>query len=215
MAHTGRHDRPEHPEQEGEEIDFTKKDRAGVRETKLEESLNINSIMDIMTILLTFLLVSITSDPWNVKQTQYMQLAPSTVDRKPEDSLAILVTRRSIVVDDQEVVPVECVTGGGRQCRTDEDYAKPANRYFVDKSYKEDGAESSFLLVNLLKRLTDKMEFAKEVHAATKPNEAFKAMTTIIADREIPYRMIAEIVHTAGNAGIDQLRFAVMRNSER
>ncbi len=215
MAHTGRHERPEHLTDDREEVAFAKKERAGIREVTIEDSLNVNSIMDIMTILLVFLLVSITSDPWNVKQNQYMQLASSTVDRKPEDSLAILVTKRAIVVDQEDAVPIECMTAGGRQCRSDEDYAKEGNRYFVDKTYKEDGAESSFLIVNLLKRLTDKMEFAKEVQAGTNPGENFKAMTTIICDRDIPYRVIAEIVHTAGNAGIDQLRFAIMRNFER
>lgn len=215
MAHTGRHDRPGHPDQPGEEIPFQKKERAGIRGQEINDSLNINSIMDIMTILLVFLLVSITSDPWNVKPNQYLQLATSTVDRPPEDSLAILVTKRAIVVDNQDTVPIECMTAGGRQCRSDDDYRKDGNRYFIDKTYKEDGAESSFLIVNLLKKLTDKLDYAKEVHAGTNPNEPFKAITTIICDRDIPYRVIAEIVHTAGNAGIDQLRFAVMRNSRR
>jgi len=215
MAHTGRHDRPGHPDHEGEPIAFEKKERAQVRKQSIDDSLNVNSVMDIMTILLVFLLVSITSDPWNVKPNQYLQLAESTVDRKPEDSLAILVTKRAIVVDNVDTVPIECMTSGGRQCRSDEDYLKDGNRYFIDKTYKEDGAESSFLVVNLLKKLTDKLDFAKEVHAGTNPNEPFKAITTIICDRDIPYRVIAEIVHTAGNAGIDQLRFAVMSNVRR
>lgn len=214
MAQTGRHERPEKVGP-GEEVPFEKKARQGIRQADINDALNINSVMDIMTILLVFLLVSITSDPWNVKQNQYMQLAQSTVDRNPEDSLAILVTKRAIVVDNIDTVPIECTTAGGRQCRTDEDFRREGNRYFVDKTYKEDGAESSFLIVNLLKKLTDDIELAKEVHQELRPGEPFKAMTTIICDRDVPYRIIAEIVHTAGNAGIDQLRFAVMRDSRR
>ncbi len=212
MAKTGQHQRPVGP---GEEVSFTKKERASTRRQDFNDALNINSLMDIMTILLVFLLVSITSDPWNVKQNQYMQLAQSTVERDPQDSLAILIDKRHIVVDEVETVPIACTTAGGRQCRTTEDYAKIGNRYFIDKAYKEDGAESSFLVTKLLKSLSDEMEFAKEVHADLGREEAFKGITTIICDRDIPYRVIAEVVHTAGNAGIDQLRFAVMRDSRR
>ena len=63
---------------------------------------------------------------------------------------------------EDETVPIACTTAGGRQCRTDEDFAKEGNRYYIDKAYKEDGAESSFLVTKLLKKLTDEIEFAKE-----------------------------------------------------
>ncbi|PIE65733.1 MAG: hypothetical protein CSA24_02125 [Deltaproteobacteria bacterium] len=212
MAKTGQHQRPIG---DGDEVAFQKKDRAGVRKQDFSDALNINSLMDIMSILLVFLLVSITSDPWNVKQNQYMQLAQSTVDRDPQDSLAILIDKRHIVVDEEETVPIACTTQGGRQCRTDDDYAKEGNRYFIDKAYKEDSEESSFLVTKLLKTLSDEFEFAKEVHADLGREEPFKGITTIICDRDIPYRIIADVVYTAGTAGIDQLRFAVMRDSRR
>ena len=214
MAHTGRQPRPT-GEGGDEPIPYTKKERASAREMGMEGALNINSLMDIMTILLTFLLVSITSDPWNVKQNQYMQLAESTVDRDPQDSIAILVTKRAIVVDEEDTVPVTCTTACGRQCRTDEDYGKDNNRYFIDKAWKEDSSESAFLVPKLLKKLTEELKVSRDTHADFNREGEFKAITTIICDKDIPYRIIAEVVHTAGNAGIDQLRFAIMRNSIR
>ena len=56
---------------------------------------------------------------------------------------------------------------------------------------------------------------SRDTHADFNREGEFKAITTIICDKDIPYRIIAEVVHTAGNAGIDQLRFAIMRNSIR
>lgn len=214
MAQTGRHPRPT-GEGGDEPVAFVKKERAGARESNFEGALNINSLMDIMTIMLTFLLVSITSDPWNVKQNQYMQLAESTVNRDPQDSIAILVTKRTIVVDNEEIVPITCTTAAGRQCRTDEDYAKENNRYFIDKAWKEDSSESAFLVPKLLKKLTEELKVARDTHADFQREGEYKALTTIICDKDIPYRLIAEVVHTAGNAGIDQLRFAIIRNSVR
>jgi hypothetical protein len=121
-----------------------------------------------------------------------------------------MIMKQWLSVDAQNTIPISCTTAGGRQCRTDEDYARPDNRYFIDKAYKEDGLETAFLVPDLLKRLTDEIERAKEVHAGLERDEEFTGITTIICDRDIPFRVIAEVVHTAGNAQIDQLRFAVI-----
>ncbi len=194
---------------------FVKKARKGPRMDDNDQPLNINSMMDIMTILLVFLLVSITSDPWNIKQDEFLQLAKSSVDRDPKDSIPILISKSNILVDNEQVIPVECTTRDGRQCKEKADFKKEGNRYSIDKTYKEDSSESSFLIEPLVRKLTEKIETAKELHASLKPGEPFKALTTIICDKDIPYRMIAEIVHTAGSAGLDQLRFAVIRNDTR
>ena len=94
--------------------------------------LNINSLMDIMTILLVFLLLTITSDPLNVAQNEALVLAkmaggcgferdastnklvPVCRDayRPPEDSIPITITKRHLMVDKKAVVPVQCKIGG-------------------------------------------------------------------------------------------------------
>ena len=53
------------------------KQKKGRRKKDGSDNLNINSMMDIMTILLVFLLVSITSDPLNIKQDKNLRLAKS------------------------------------------------------------------------------------------------------------------------------------------
>lgn len=198
-----------------DEPTFTKKARKAPRRLDSDDGLNINSMMDIMVILLVFLLVSITSDPWNIKQDEFLQLAKSSVDRNPQDSIPILISKSNILVDNEQVLPVECTTRDGRQCKDKKDYEKEGNRYSVDKTFKEDSSESSFLIEPLVRKLTEKIDAAKELHAQLRPGEPFKALTTIICDKDIPYRMVAEIVHTAGSAGLDQLRFAVIRNDQR
>ena len=55
--------------------DFEKKARKVGNRDAEDQPLNINSLMDIMTILLVFLLVSITSDPLSVKQDDFLALA--------------------------------------------------------------------------------------------------------------------------------------------
>ena len=133
----------------------------------------------------------------------------------PQDSIPIIISKNNIIVDNDKTVPIECVTRDGRQCKTQKDYKLEGNRYFVDKTWKEDGSESSFLVTPLVKKLGEKVADAKNAHTDLQNKGEYKGVTTIICDEEIPYRIIAEVVHTAGSAGLDQLRFAVIRNQGR
>ncbi len=178
-------------------------------------SVNITSLMDAVTIILTFLLVSINMDPFSIKQNQYLQLARSTVEGEPKDSLAVFVNRHEITVDSKKTVPVECLTASNTQCRTDDDYDSSDNTYLIDKVWKEDASDASFLLVALKKALEEQIESAKELHVMqAKPGE-YKPMVTIISDKYIPYAIIAQVVHSVGSAGVEQMRFAVIKDSKR
>lgn len=191
--------------------DFVKRSRKAPRLVEDSGTLNINSLMDIMTILLVFLLVSITSDPLSVKQDDYLRLAKSTADYNPEDSVPIVVTKQSIIVDHKPVVKVDC-TAGGQVCQ-EEDFARDGNYYSIDKSFKEDGSESSFLIDPLYKKLDTVVKLQKA--EAKELDREFKPIATIICDREVPFRLIAEIVHTAGMAGLSDLRFAIIKATTR
>ena len=190
---------------------FEKKARKKGNRGDDEGGLNINSLMDIMTIILVFLLVSITSDPLNVKQDDFLALAMSSANYKPEDSVPITVTKKAIIVDNKSIVKVDC-NHKGQICQ-DEDYKEPGNSYSIGKSFKEDGAESSFLIEPLQKKLDEIVKQQKE--DAKMLEREYKAVATIISDRDIPYRLIAEIVHTAGMAGLADLRFAIVKTNAR
>ncbi len=209
--------------------------------------LTITSLMDAMTILLVFLLVSITSDPLNVTQSDHLLLARSTVDFSPgDDSVPIMINKQHIIVDHQAVVQVDC-TVDGRTCSDipSEDGAErtsipegdiqalnycqrdpaPADctpeelarlnriRFRIDESYKQDGDAEQFLIVPLLDRLQQVVKDQKEQSMLL--GREFRGIATIIADRNIPFRMLAEVVHTAGMAELGDIRFAVIRTSNR
>ena len=196
---------------DGHPIEFTKKERKGPRLGDMEGSLNINSMMDIMTILLVFLLISITSDPLSIQQDDYLLLARSTVDYAPEDSVPITITKQKIMVDTKPVVKVDCSVGG--QVCTPEDYKRGDSFYSVDKSFKEDGDERSFLIDPLHKQLDTVVKQQKE--EAKELGREFKPIATIICDKDIPFRLIAEVVHSAGMAGLSDLRFAIIKGGKK
>jgi len=193
--------------------EYQKKVRKQARRADDGGGLNINSMMDIMTILLVFLLVTITSDPLNVKQDDYLKLAKSTADYNPEDSIPIIITKEQVIVDNKRVVKVDC-SRGGQICQT-ADYRLDGNSYAIDKSFKQDGSADSFLIDPLHKQLDTLVKAQKEEAKELGEKYKFKPIATIVCDRDIPYRLIAEVVHTAGMAGLSDLRFAIMKTTSR
>jgi hypothetical protein len=224
-----------------------KAERSKRRDREGKGVVNINSLMDAMTIMLVFLLVSITADPLNVKQDASLMLAKSTIDYNPgTDSIPILVTKDHIVVDHQAVVQIECTLDGRactnippagqsdaqalpegdiqalnycdripapRDCTPDVMERLKRIRFRIDKSYKQDGSEEQFLILPLHKKLQQLVRAQKEENLAL--GRQFKGVTTIVADRSLPFRMLAEIVHTAGMAELGDIRFAVVKSNVR
>lgn len=193
----------------------------------------ITSLMDAMTILLIFLLVTLTSDPLNVKQDSHLLLARSTAPIDPEDAISITIKKTFIAVDRKEVVRVDCRLPGGAACTEDmikrrtfcdvhPGKCSPAEIkllnsmfFYIDKTSKENGDEDSFVIVPLLGALEERV---KQRHAEIREidiGEKFKPIANIICDRDIPLRLVEEVVHTAGVAGLSSMRFAIVKSSRR
>lgn len=195
---------------------------------------SITSLMDALTILLIFLLVTLTSDPLNVKQDAHLLLARSTSPITPEDAIPVTVKKGFISVDQKEIVRVDCRLPDGRACTDEEiqrrtycdmnpddlDRCPPevvkqlASMYFyVDKTYKENGDENSFVIMPLLSVLEEKVKHQQEENREL--GREFKGAVNIICDRDISFRLVTEVVRTAGLAGLSQMRFAVVKSSLR
>jgi len=217
-------------------------------------SLNINSMMDIMTILLVFLLVSVTSDPLSINQNTELRLAKMAggcgyeiVDgvpkaickrayRPPDDSIPITVTKKTILVDNQDIdVRIDCKTISGvacteadlitkfkcgqqeddlstDPCSADEMRRMNSMKFYVDRRLKQGSSDDSFLIEKLGKELEEKV---KEIREGKSDDERFVPAATIIADADIPFRVIAEVIYTAGMAKLTDMRFALLQRDSR
>jgi hypothetical protein len=133
------------------------------------------------------------------------------VDYNPQDSVPVTLTKNKIIVDNKAVVKVDCSVGG-QVCQR-EDYKRNDAFYSVDKSFKEDGDEKSFMIEPLHKSLEQIVKQQKE--EAKELGREFKPVATIICDGHIPFRLIAETVYTSGMAGLSELNFAIIKTSNR
>jgi len=191
---------------------------------------SITSLMDAMTILLIFLLITLTSDPLNVKQDENLLLAKSTVKFKPVDAIPITITKAHILVDKAEVVSVDCKMGDARcdanaikrktHCDVTPSDCSPAElraldrmKLYVDKTYLKDGDENEFLILPLYKSLMKKVKLQQEQDKAL--GKKWKGIVNIICDRDIPFSVVAKVVHTSAAAGFTKMRFAVISTGRR
>ncbi len=217
----------EHPE--GEE-GFVKKKKSQKKYEVEEAKVTITSLMDIMTILLVFLMVSITSDPLNIQQNDDLTLAKSTAQTKPKDSIPVTINKRAVLADQALVAEVACKLGAQR-CRQEDRDRRVACRqpgavcdpdelkrldqmyFYIEDRFKEDGSDKSFLIEPLFKELEKLVKQQKQENEAL--GRTFAGTATMVCDKDIPFRLLTEAVYSAGRAGLFDIRFAIIKSGQR
>lgn len=160
------------------------------REKRDEEQLspmNINSLMDIMTLILVFLLKNYGEDPLKV-QGQDLKAPTSFAELRPEDAMTITISQKAILVDDKKAVDVSMGV--------------------VDKSQKK-GGESAFMIQPLFEEIQVAVKKKKQEKKLL--GQEYKPMATVIVDQGSPYRLIQEVMYTAGQAELSQFKLAVIK----
>ena len=153
------------------------------------EPFSINSLMDIMTILLVFLIKSYSSDPVTLKQTEDLKPPFSSSQLKPDPSTTMTLTLKGILVDDEPAVQIATADGQ------------------VAESDREGGG---FLISPVFTQLEAAVEHQKEI-ASYNASAEFKGLLTIISDRNVPFSLISQAMYTAGQAGFTKFKFLVVK----
>ena len=149
-----------------------------------EGDVNINSLMDIMVIILVFLLKSFGDQPVKVAGSD-LQVPKSSTELSPEDMTTITMTRNVLLVNDKKVTDIP-----------------------VDKSQKR-GGDTGMEIIPLLDKLNTTLE--KKKREMKKVKEEYKPVVTVVADQTTPYRLVTEVMYTAGQAGLSKYKFAVVK----
>lgn len=174
------------------EAERQRKERRARRLPQSIGGLSINSLMDAMTIILIFLLINFSVDPLRIEASKDLKLPASTTDISPEQSAAVTITAREIIVNDQRIVEVK----NGQ----------------VDKTYKQ-GDETSLRIQPLFEALSAEAQSQKRI--AKLRGAKFEGLLTVIAHQEIPYRLLTEVMYTAGQAEFQRFKFAVLKGGKR
>ncbi len=166
------------------------------KKSRIEEHeypLNITAMMDMMTIILVYLLKSYSSDPTNITPQGDLSMPFSTTRLKPEAAVPLAISKNSILVNDKEV----CKINNGK----------------VDPSCKEGKSEEQYMIQTLYSALDSERQKQEEI-AAYNSAQQFKGLVLIMGDKDIPFRVVSEVLYTAGQAQFGNFKFVVLKNPE-
>jgi biopolymer transport protein ExbD len=167
-----------------------KKQSKKARAPEDDVPLNLNSMMDMMTIILVFLIKSFGSQPLQI--TSETDVPYSIAEFKPKPMTVILIGSQGIVVNNKLVAPM---TG-----------------FRVDKENKKGG--DSGMIINPLELALQEDARIRRTKFKDDPALAFKGEVTIIADAKVPYRTIAEVLQTAIVNEYKSFKFAVLSSKD-
>lgn len=195
----------------GEAQAASRKKRRKRRSEDSTAPLSINSLMDIVTILLVYLLKSYATSPIDVKDPA-IELPISTSTERVEDATVVMITgpekkapnpndpANAIIVDN---IPTIAVDGTAVAELDPATYRVPAE--------KKDARSGGYVI----SALRDKLKEAREMQEATadiSETGGFTGKVVILADKRTPYRVLTEVLVTCGEAGFGEFRFAIVKD---
>ena len=174
--------------------------------------LNITAMMDMMTIILVFLLKSYSAS--SVTAASSGDVAPpiSTSRLAPKDTVTVTVTRCAAPrMDEGKLVgDPTCGPGSGHGALMVGDkmiltYENDA----IPDAVKVGGKEGLLIepLREALQKEVDKIKYIAQYNPAAQ----FTGELSVVGDRNMPYRMLTEILYTAGQVELDSYRFVVIK----
>jgi biopolymer transport protein ExbD len=152
--------------------------------------LNITPMMDMMTILLVFFLKSFSVSVENISLNDDLMIPVSKAQVKPNQAVQVTLTKKQIIVEGDMVAAV--------------------NKGAVDSSVKNEGS-SGYLINPLLNILQKHAVRLKKIEKMTGGRMPFKGEIVLIADQNLPYRLISEVLYTAGQAEYGKYRLLVLK----
>ena len=177
-----------------------KKHRAMRRRVPEHEisGLNITPMMDMMTILLVFFLKNFSVSAENVTMGDDLMLPASTSEIAPHRAVQVTITKKAILVEAGErQEPIAAVKKGE-----------------VDTSVKRDG-QSGYLINPLLNILQKHAKRLKRLEKLTRGKQKFEGEVLVVADQATPYRLVSEVLYTAGQAEFGKYRLMVLKGAKK
>ncbi len=148
---------------------------------------SINSLLDVLSVILVFLMKSYSTTTVQVKPSKDLQVPFTHSSQQVEESTAITLTAKHIMINDMPVVNLD----GGK-------VAEP------------DLSQGGLLIQPLFDKLKEEVELQKKIAQFNKKQE-FKGIVSFIVDRHIPFPLLTQAMYTAGQAEYGQFKFVLIK----
>lgn len=159
--------------------------------------LNITAMLDMMTIILVFLLKSMSQSSASLPQSGDLTMPKSVLTTEAsQEGVAVLISKSAIVVDDNIVAPVPSDATHG-----------------VEGKYKRQGPNDLYI-VPLANALQSWRERDRQVRIATGKDPS-SSEAIIIADSNTPYRLLTEVLFTLGQSEFAKFHLMVLQSGSK
>lgn len=152
---------------------------------------NINSLLDVLSVILVFLMKSYSANTVQVKPSKDLQVPLSHSSLPVQESTAVTVTLKDIMVNDQPVIAFE--------------------NGLIPEAQRSGGG--GYLVDALYQKLQDEVDHQRKIAEFNKKAE-FQGIVTVIGDRNVPFALLTQVMYTAGQAQFSKFKFAAIK-SER
>jgi biopolymer transport protein ExbD len=159
--------------------------------------LNITAMMDMMTIILVFLLKSMTSSTSPPQSTDLMLPKSVLTTEAAQEGLAILVSKTHIVVEDSPICPVP-----------------PDATHGVEGRYKKNGSTNDLYITPLATAAQSWRDRDVMIRAAM-GKDTSSSEAIIIADANTPFRLLIEVIFTLGQTSFAKYHLMVMQGQKK
>jgi biopolymer transport protein ExbD len=162
--------------------------------------LNITAMMDMMTIILVFLLKSLSASTASLPQSQDLLLPKSILTTSPDsepEGLPVLVSKSQIIVGEIVVCPVP----------------PDAAQYGTEAKYKR-GSRNDYFIVPLGSALQSWRDSDKRIRLAT-GKDPTHSEAILIADVSTPYRLLTEVMYTLGQTEFSKFHMMVLQGAKK
>jgi biopolymer transport protein ExbD len=194
---------PRPPQKPAGMVTFKRELRKAIQKNRAEPEinfLNITAMMDMMTIILVFLLKSLSNSPASLPQSQDLQLPKSILTTEPDqepEGLAVIVSKSQIIVGETVVCPVP----------------PDAAQYGTEAKYKR-GSRNDYFIVPLGSSLQAWRDSDKRIRMATGRDPSFSD-AILIADGQTPYRLLTEVMYTLGQTEFSKFHMMVLQGGSK
>jgi biopolymer transport protein ExbD len=201
----GRSGAPGGRQPQGSVVRFKAALRKAVRRNAKEpeiDFLNITAMLDLMTIILVFLLKSLSASSASIPQSTDLTVPDSIITTEPaQEGVIIIISKSQILVGDD---PNPIVLLPSR-----EQLAQSG----VDSRYKRSGPNDLYI-VPLANALSHARDTDKQIRQA-KGLDPSSSEAVIIADATTPYRLLIEVLFTAGQAEFGKYHLMVRSGKKK
>ncbi len=158
--------------------------------------LNITAMLDMMTIILVFLLKSMSASTANIPQSNDLTVPASVLTTEAsQEGLVVLISRSNIVVDDNAVCPLPADASHG-----------------VEARYKKSGPND--LEITPLENAAHAWRERDRQLRLASGKDPNSSEAIIIADKGTPYRLLCEILFTLGATEFSKFHLMVMQGQK-